>query len=479
MTHLLVTVDNRLRLPADAPQGLIKRLKQGASHPNPEYSKKQSMGFWVGHVDRMLKTWAEQDGSFSLARGCTTMLRTVAAEMGVQLRFDDKRVTATASWSPLLIKSRGYQERGIEACVTRQQGIVRAPTGSGKTHMALGVLPEINQRALVIVRDSNLLKQWVDRAHSSLGLRTKDIGVVQGSKRRIGTHLTLALQQTLYSKNFPIDEFAKQFGAVVVDEVQDAAARTVNETINAFPARVRLGFSADHTRKDRKECLIEDAFGEVIYEVGKKDLETSGDVVPVVVRLVPTDFRADWYANAPPEERDFVKLIAEMSESAARNLVIRQVVLDLVAQGNVPALVFTNRRSHAQQLAERDFPADGVPSGLLLGSAASAEMFAESKELLLSGVLKVAVGTFKAVGQGIDIPNVLAGVCATPVGKNRQFFGQVRGRICRVVPGKRVGHLYYLWDRHVFPEAPRNLLSWNDGLVEVFDSRGKSWVAFR
>ena len=479
MNSLKVIVDNRLRISADAPPGLIKQLKAATSHPNPEYSKKRSMGFWVGETPAKICTWQEEGSEFSLARGASQLLRRLCAELGVALKWRDQRVAAPVQWGPFKATPRPYQEQGIAECVRKEQGIVQAPTGSGKTLMALAVLPRLGQRSLVIVRDSNLLKQWHERAQSNLGLHAREIGVVQGSKRRMGERLTLALQQTLHSKAFPLDEFVRHFGAVIVDEVQDAAARTVQETVNAFPARARLGFSADPTRKDRKEFLIEDQFGPVIFEVDQKYLEWTKDIVPVIVRLVPTEFRADWYAGASPEERDFTKLVTEMSDDEERGKVVRRVVSELCEAGTVPILVFTHRREYASRLAEMQLPADGIPSGLLLGSQESALQFAESKELLLSGVLKVAVGTFKAVGQGIDIPNVMAGLCATPVGKNRQFFGQVRGRICRVVPGKTVGHLYYLWDRHVFPDAGRNLLSWNSGLVEIYDRERKGWVAFR
>jgi superfamily II DNA or RNA helicase len=479
MQPLLVRVDNRLRLPADAPAALIKRLRAATSHTNPDYAKKRVMGLWVGDTPTKLLTWREDETGFSMPRGTTQLVRRAAAEHGCQVKWSDKRINSPVVWDPCLVDARPYQETGISACVQAEQGIVRAPTGSGKTYMALASLPRLGQRSLVIVRDRNLLEQWIDRAQHDLGMRARDIGQVQGGKARVGERLTLSLQQTLYSKNFPLAEFAKQFGAIVVDEVQDTAARTVMETVDAFPARVRLGFSADHTRKDRKECLIEDLFGDIIYKVGKQELESTGHVVPVIVRLVPTDFQADWYANAPPEERDFTRLVGEMTNDETRCLLVRRVVLELVKAGTVPALVFTARREHASRLAEIELPADGIPTGLLLGSAGNAQQFEESKSLLLSGVLKVAVGTFKAVGQGIDIPNVMAGVCATPIGGNRQFFGQVRGRICRVVPGKRVGHLYYLWDRQVFPEAAKNLCSWNDGLVEVYDRNAKGWVSFR
>lgn len=478
MSPLTVRIDSRLRLPEDLPKELIKALKNSTTHKNPDYSKKRAMGFWVGDTPASVSTWREDDSGFSLPRGATARLREAAQHYGIPLLWNDQRVESPVEWGPLQTVSRDYQEQGIDKCIHVQQGIIKAPTGSGKTHMALGVLPEIGQRAIVIVRDRNLLEQWLDRCQGTLGLDPNEVGIVASGKRRIGKRLTLALQQALYSKTFPLADFASKFGAVIVDEVQDTAAKTVQETVDAFAAKYRLGFSADHTRRDRKEFLIEDLFGNVIFAVDRTHLEQKGSVVPVTVRLVPTDFEADWYANSEPGERDFTRLITEMSDDEARGRVVRSVIAELVSSGNVPCLVFTHRREYAQRLAELELPADKIPSGLLLGSSANAEQFEESKRLLLDGVLKVAVGTFKAVGQGIDIPNVLSGVCATPLA-NRQFFGQVRGRICRVVPGKRVGHLYYLWDRRVFPLMARNLSQWNDGDVEIFNHDNGRWVAFR
>jgi len=475
---VLVTVDNRLRLPPDCPAALAKELRGVCTHANPAHAKMRAMGMWTGATPRTIATWRDEpDGSISLPRGITNKLRSIALLHGIRVRWHDKRTSVPVAWGPCLTKQRDYQVEGRDACISHEQGLLRASTGSGKTCIALAVLPQLGQRSLVILRDTNLLVQWKERAQAELGLSAKEIGIVAGGKRKVGKRLTLALQQSLYSAKFPLAEFAKQFGTVMIDEVHEAAARTVNETIDAFPARARLGFSADVTRKDKKEFLIHDLFGPVIYEIGRHKLEAEGHVCPVVVRLVPTEFAADWYVNAPAEERDFIRLIREMSEDVERNTVLRSVILELVHAGRVPALVFTHLRDHAKQLAQYWLPADNVPAGLMIGG--KPEEFAEYKSALTTGSIKVAVGTFKAIGQGLDLPNVLAGVCSTPIGSNRQFFGQVRGRICRPYAGKTVAHLYYLWDERVFPGTARNLVSWNDDLVEVFDHASERWVPFR
>lgn len=348
---------------------------------------------------------------------------------------------------------------------------------SGKTHTALSVFAAAGQRTLVIMRDRQLLEQWVEKAGVHLGMRAPQIGIVQGSRRKPGECLTVALQQTLWSKRFPLREFAQHFGAIGVDEVQGAAATTVQFVVDAFPARYRFGFSADETRADGKEFLIYDLFGSVLDEVSREEVERDGFTCPVIVRLVPTDFEADWYLAAPPEERDFAQLIDTMISDPGREGVLLDVLHDLLTQHLVPIFVFTHRRQHAEKVAQVVPATMDTTCGLMMGGEESVAGFGEARDALRAGLMKIAVGTFQAIGTGIDIPGLFAGVVSTPLGKkNRQFFNQVRGRICRPSPGKKVGYLYYLWDRKVLPAAPRSLLDWNDGKVEVFDAVKRQWT---
>lgn len=485
---LKVIVSNRLEVEG-ASKELVRELKDICTHINPEYGKKRAMGHWAGDISRRIVTWRPGSaGKLLLPRGVTKRLREAAQRHGVQIQWVDKRLSVPAKWPRFLpnpesssAEMRPYQERMEAACLKTEQGIVRSPTGSGKTHVAFSAFSRIGQRSLVVMRDRQLLEQWCQKAQHHLGMTMKgrdpQMAVVQGSRRRgVGSCLTVALQATLWAKSFPLDEFALLFGALGVDEVHGAAAVTVQTTVDVFPARYRLGFSADETRKDRKEFLIYDLFGDVIAEASRAEIEADGYTCPVIVRLVPTQFAAPWYRDAPTEERDFVRLVAEMIENTEREHLLRTVLKEIVTEQHTPAFVFTHRREHAERLSVQMPAAVGVSCGLMLGGEQSATTFAEARDALKLGKLPLAVGSYQAIGQGIDIPGLRSGVCSTPFGSNRQFFNQVRGRICRPFAGKKVGYLYYLWDEEVFPFAPRNLLEWNDGSVEVFDQARRAWV---
>jgi superfamily II DNA or RNA helicase len=196
-------------------------------------------------------------------------------------------------------------------------------------------------------------------------------------------------------------------------------------------------------------------------------LEDDGDITPVEVVLVPTDFRADWYAAAEPGDRDWNRLMDEMTTDPARNALLVDVIRRATRAGSV--LAFSHRIAHATDIADRELFAAGVRSGLLLGGDDNAVRFEEDKARLKAGELPVCCGTYNAVGVGIDMPAVRAGVMLTPVGNNRQFFGQVRGRVCRKAPGKTMGTLFVLWDRHVMPRLAKNVEAWNRGRTRTMD----------
>lgn len=255
---------------------------------------------------------------------------------------------------------------------------------------------------------------------------------------------------------------------MLVDEVQETAAATFQGVIDRFPARYRIGVSADETRKDHKEFLVYDQFGPVIYEQPRAKLEREGFILPVDVVMVPSDFRADWYANAEHGERDWNALLDELTTDERRNALIVSLVRDVIcARGETPAVAFSHRVEHARSLADEHIFAAGVKCGLLLGQDENHERFEEDREALLDGALPVCTGTYSAIGTGIDMPAVAAGVMVTPIGNNRQFFGQVRGRICRASEGKDSATLYVVWDKHVFPRMKDDFAKWNGGRVSV------------
>lgn len=463
-----LVVDSRVRV--HGPKGsrdpfwldVLDLVRARTTHHNPQHAKLRALGMPTWSEPPLIRTWRDERDHLSVPRGALGRVRAVLREAGVGYHVADQREAGEGP--PLVAKYTGslweYQARAVEDLSARENALMRAPTGGGKTEIAIALAARLGRPTLVLVWNAALLEQWRARLQKALGLRAADIGEIRGARRRL-MPVTVAMQQTVAKR---LDrELARYFGCVVADEVHRAAARTMFDSIDPFPARYRFGVSASERRKDRKEFLTYDLFGDVAFEVAREDLVRSGHVLDVEVRVVESAFEAPWYGladeDAPDREVNFDRLLAEMVASPERERLALDAAAAEVAAGE-QVLVLSHRREHCvklrAELAER-----GVAAGLLLGGPENAEELRRGLARLASGELRAGVGTYQAVGTGIDLPTVAAAVCATPIAGNEQFFNQVRGRVCRTAPGKRGARMYYVLDAAVYPEHLRNILRWN------------------
>lgn len=337
---------------------------------------------------------------------------------------------------------------------------------SGKTTVAFGIAAKLKLPTLIIVWAGNLFEQWRERAEKELGLKKRDVGVIRGKNRTIKP-LTIAMQQTLASMD--ADEWAdlrEIFGVVICDELQRFAAPTLFGAVDPFPAKYRIGISADESRKDRKEFLIYDLFGNVAANIPRNKLIQTGHVLDVETVIVPTKFSST-------TRGDFNLLLEEMMLDVQREELIDELVRHEVATGE-QVMILTHRREHAMRIDAR-LASYGIKSGILLGGADHETIFASTVAGIRSGELRVCVGTVQAIGQGLDIPKLGVGIMTTPIANNRQLFGQVRGRMCRVADGKDKAKIYYLWDKHYYGVRPvKNLIAWNnESMVNVRVTSGE------
>lgn len=482
---IAIRIDSRLHLDrAELPEALQRDLEAAFTLHNPGYAKLQAQARRAhGPRKYALRAMAEQaserivlwqdgpEGELSLPRGGLAQVRDALARHGLRWSYDDRRVKGSVAgpWrhypDPKAADGgelRWYQEAAIEVAMARQNCLLRAPTGSGKTSTAIGLIARLGRSALVVVDSGELLRQWVERLCRELRLPESEIGVLGGGRWSMKP-ITVAMRQTL-AKRLPDDSIEGAFGVVVVDEVHRAAATTFRGVVDALPAYWRVGVSADETRPDKLEPLVYATFGPVAHEVAREVLIEEGSVLDVECLLVMTDFNAPWYVTQrATQQPDHNRLLDEMTADAERNMLIQGIAREEVSRGS-QVLALTHRVEHARHLAA------ALPgAGLALGGA-------EERAATLDGMrerqVQIACGTVQSIGTGIDLPSVEVGVLATPIGNNRQLYGQIRGRLCRPAAGKSPG-LYVLWDHKITGVTVlRRMLDWNR-TVKVRDTAGQ------
>lgn len=482
---ITIRIDNRVRIDmADMPDDidLIERLKKEFEHENPAIGFKKRLGIPTWGEPKVYKTWKMHGRDITFPRGGMRKLRELLTKKGVPFRVRDLRCEGGPNPRPPKycgLPLRWYQDDGRDAAMTYQNCILRAPTGSGKTTMAFALVSAVKVNTLVIVPTKALLLQWRARAQKELGIKSHDLGVIEGKKRQLRP-LTIVMQRTLAARGID-SEMKDYFGAVICDEVQLFAAKTFFEAVDPFPAKYRIGISADERRRDRKEFLTHDLFGDVKHEVLRKTLEEEGHVMDVEVRIVPTEFRADWYGLADKDDEDddrkvdFKRLLDEITVDDERNQLITDIALEEARAGE-QVILLSHRREHCITL-DRAFVAEQVVSGYLIGGEDYAVEYSSTKAGIESGKTRVGIGTYLALGYGIDLPAVGAGFMCTPM-TGKQNANQVRGRVCRPAKGKERSVLYYFWDQHIYGiRLVKNFKAWFTNVV-VRAPDGK-WIPAR
>jgi superfamily II DNA or RNA helicase len=464
-----VVLDNRVRLSLDEiSSGARARLVEAFTHQNPAYGKSRNPDELPQY-----ETWVAAGGEISVPRGGLQRVLNILAAEG---HFAD--VVDETTWDypepgipDHLVKLRGYQGDMLSSAEAARTCALRAPTGSGKTTAGIGFVARQKRRSLVIVWTAGLLKQWVERAVQELGIAERDVGVIRGPKTKIRP-VTVGMQQSILARfDAGDDDLAGAFDIVLVDELQRFAAPTLYRTIDPFTARMRVGISANETRRDEKQFLIYDLFGDVAKSVREDDLIASGDVVDVELAVVPTEFHAPWYRF----RQDFTRLVDEMVSDEARNRRILRLAARTVGEGH-QVLVFTHRVEHAREI-DRRLVELGIPSGLLLGGVENEPEFDRTKSGIKRGTTRAACGTYQSIAQAIDMPSVARGIAATPIAAaNHQQLNQVKGRLCRPSDGKGFGRLAVMWDRHVYGrKAIENFVRYHR-TVRVWDAASRQWV---
>lgn len=457
MKPIALVVDNRLRLPLEGltPE-LDEDLRAAFTHENPQRESMRRMNIpgWWGQpkVDVTWKLQRTRSGQWlTLPRGGMERVLKLLAKYGYEPHIDDRRCNGSEDLAGGLprhkMQLRDYQEAAVVAAINAQTGMVRAGTGSGKTELLFGLASRLNRPTLILVNSRALLDQWVARAEKALGMRAKDVGVVQGSRRDLKP-LTVAMQQSLHKQGFD-EEFAQTWGLLGFDEVQLASASSFYAVVDRFPARYRIGVSADNRRKDGKEYLNHDLFGSVVYEIGREQLIDEKHILDVEISIQPTEFKADWYGVSQTrddeKEIDFNRLSNEMAGDEERNTFGIDAAVEMVSEGR-QVFVMARRREHCQRIAAA-LVARGVRAGFMIGGEDFRKEFEATAKAMREGRVSVGVGTVQSIGTGIDFPSVSGAVVMTPLAGNKQLFNQVRGRLCRNEEGKRAPKLVYLWDK--------------------------------
>jgi len=402
--------------------GLIHFLKEELNFLNTEYLTKRRLGKSIYKVQKYFKLIDETGDTISLPRGFLQTLLAFLKENNVAytVQSDTPHFDQTPYQSQIELTSA--QIPIVQTTTECDQGVIVAPSGSGKTIIGLEIIARRQLPALILVHRKQLLDQWVERIQTFLGITKAHIGQYSGTKKKLGKQITVGLLQSLARKG-DLSELRDKFGTIIVDECHHIPAATFREVIAQLNPKYIYGLTATPKRKYNDEKLIYVYIGEIIARMEASDIESVSSLPSqppeVLIRTttlaVPFKFSTD----------HFQLLAKVVCFDTTRNQMIIEDILSKVGDGK-RLLVLSERKEHLEILA---MYLKGKCETIVISGDDSAPKRKSKLKQIESGHYRVILSTGQFFGEGIDIRGISCLILAFPFsfeGKLVQYMGRLR-----------------------------------------------------
>ena len=434
-----IEIQNNLRL-TGLPHEFRESLMEKLTFPNPKYLENARLGRYNWKTPKELKFYDKvgKDGLW-IPRGYIRQLVNLCKRNRLNFILDDKRRMLPSVNFEFSGELKPFQQTAVRVMMAKEFGTLSAPTGSGKTVIALFMIARRKQPALIVVHTKDLAFQWIERVKEFLLLPEDDIGLIGAGKKELGRKITVALVQSLYRC---AEEVSPHVGHLLVDECHRTPSRTFTDAVSEFDSRFMLGLSATPWRRDKLSKLIFWHLGDVHHKLEKTDLVESGDVLEAEIIVRETNFKP-YYDPV----REYSKMLSELTADDKRNRLIASDVAQASQENHGVCLVLSDRKAHCETLVALLRYKFAVTCELLTGDLTSSQR-KEVLEKINGHESNVLVATGQLIGEGFDCRDLTQLFLATPI----KFSGRViqyLGRVLRPAPGKDKAVVYDYVDVHV------------------------------
>jgi superfamily II DNA or RNA helicase len=303
-------------------------------------------------------------------------------------------------------------------------GLICLQTGGGKTVCGLYIASQLKLPTLVLVHNTFLRDQWIERIH--MFLPHARIGLFQGETQQVEDRdIVVGMLQSISMKDIPAKTF-KNIGLVIVDECHHIASEAFSQAVPKITSKYMLGLSATPERKDRLMHVIHWFLGPLLYKS-----DTSDKVDPGVFVEMYEFEEGDENFNEIIYNKQGVMftslMVNKLVDFEPRNKMIVELLTDVFDDHQRQILVLSDRVEHTQKLFEM-LPSFIKEQACILSRSVDSKTRAEWCE-----TKRILIATYQMCKEGFDVPTLNTLCMATP----RPDVDQIVGRILRVERSKR------------------------------------------
>lgn len=429
---LNIIIGNQIYLTKDyLPKSLVNYLKDNLNFYNSDFLIKKKIGASVFRVEKYFKLIQTLDDKIAIPRGFLDKLVNFLKENKIAFQITDQRDKPGKIKFETNYKLFPYQMQAVSKMIKKENGILVAPPGSGKTIIGLDIIARQKQPALILVHKKQIFNQWLERIENFLNIPKREIGQYASSKKKFGKKITVAMVQTL--SNVSSEELDKKFGLILVDECHHMPARTFRKVITKFSPYYLYGLTSTPKRKNNDTKLIFIFLGEMLYTIPmvftKNDEESlkkpqdkkSGKFQNnLKITIRETNLEMPFKIRTDNAQLLFKTVIFD----SQRN---QQIVNDVKTQAdqNKKCLILTERKEHVEILncyLKREYET------IVLTGELTEKQRKEKVKQIQAGHFQIIIATGQLIGEGTDFSNLDCLFLAFPFafeGKLIQYIGRI------------------------------------------------------
>lgn len=425
-----VVVANVLTISDPTPE-LLKWCKDNLTLANPDYAKKQRMGFWVGNTPRTISLFEINGNQLVLPFG---VLKSVPGEIWKEAKFIADFAEAEEVDFNAVVPLYDYQEEAVQAMIEAKYGILQSPAGSGKTQMGIALATRLKRKTLWLCHTLDLVRQSKERAELYM---SKDLmGMITEGKVNIGSGITFATVQTM--SKLDLARYRNEWDCIITDEVHrvsgtPTAVTQYQRVLNNLSARHKYGLSATVHRSDGMIAATYALVGEIAYKV--PDEAVADKIMRVGICPVGTAVVQSRAMLNTDGTLNYAKMISYLTTCEERQQIIVDTLLENEGRS---CLILSDRLEHLEDLINRLPTLVQMDAVMISGKMTSKTGKAQREQALedmRTGSKKYLFATYSLAKEGLDIPRLERLFLTTPQ-KDYAVITQSIGRIARTFEGK-------------------------------------------
>lgn len=470
----------------DVEQIIIRKLNETFVHINASNSVCQSLSEYFSfyaegyqwHPKVKARMW---DGRIRLLNnryntfplGLLDQLKTYLTEAGTQVEFENfsseidhqsleedfDRFYKTLVL-PEEIVLRDYQKSAILKSLSQRRGIVISPTGSGKSFiiyciLRYGLSRALFKKILLMVPTINLVAQmYKDFGEYSKKDPNFDVEefchqIYGGKEKESKKPISISTWQSMATIKGP-KSFHK-FDSVICDECHLAEGKHMTRIIeSSVNAQYKIGLTGTLKESKMNPLSLVGLFGELIHTKKTHELMELGVLSKTPVQAMILEY-------SKSDRKDFWKVMRDLKDKKQNKKVFsaelkflhkherrNKVILKLCQRlTNMNTLILFRNIEHIDEV-EKILVSAGI-NVKRMSSDMSVDEREAIREYVENNIGVVVLSTYQLFQLGINIKNLHNAIFGAP-SKGRIRIFQSFGRIIRIAPDGRVGHLIDLID---------------------------------